>query len=58
MYDPEQIMLFEEGLYLGTSSWSYADWEGTVNPSLGAPDPRVIKERMRGALRLTRDGLH
>jgi len=32
--DPEPIKLFEEGLYLRTSSWSYADWEGgTVYPS-------------------------
>ena len=40
MTDPLQIKLFEEdagevsppepGLYLGTSGWSYADWEGTV----------------------------
>ena len=42
MDDPQQIELFEEdagevsppeeGLYLGTSGWSYADWEGTVYP--------------------------
>ena len=42
MEDPQQIKLFEEdagetsppeeGLYLGTSGWSYADWEGTVYP--------------------------
>jgi uncharacterized protein YecE (DUF72 family) len=40
MEDPQQIKLFEEdageisppeeGLYLGTSGWSYADWEGTI----------------------------
>ncbi|QIN79170.1 DUF72 domain-containing protein [Rubrobacter marinus] len=40
MTEPFQIKLFEEdagevspperGLYLGTSGWSYADWEGTV----------------------------
>ncbi|MDP9456014.1 MAG: DUF72 domain-containing protein [Actinomycetota bacterium] len=40
MTDPLQAKLFEEdagevspperGLYLGTSGWSYADWEGTV----------------------------
>jgi uncharacterized protein YecE (DUF72 family) len=42
MDDPRQIQLFEEDageisapeerLYLGTSGWSYADWEGTVYP--------------------------
>jgi uncharacterized protein YecE (DUF72 family) len=42
MDDPRQQRLFaqtpgsieppEEGLYLGTSGWSYADWEGTVYP--------------------------
>ena len=36
MDDPEQMKLFEEGLYLGTSSWCYADWEGTVCSS-GTP---------------------
>jgi uncharacterized protein YecE (DUF72 family) len=42
MDDPQQIELFDEGagetcppeenLYLGTSGWSYADWEGTLYP--------------------------
>ena len=42
MEDPRQTKLFEEdagessppeeGLYLGTCGWSYADWEGTVYP--------------------------
>ena len=42
MDDPAQQRLFaetpgsivppEEGLYLGTSGWSYADWEGTLYP--------------------------
>jgi uncharacterized protein YecE (DUF72 family) len=42
MEDPHQTKLFEEDageiyppeedLYLGTSGWSYADWEGTVYP--------------------------
>ena len=46
MDDPRQIRLFEAstskvappeaGLYLGTSGWSYADWEGTLYP-VGTP---------------------
>jgi uncharacterized protein YecE (DUF72 family) len=29
---PGSIEPPEEGLYLGTSGWSYADWEGTLYP--------------------------
>jgi uncharacterized protein YecE (DUF72 family) len=29
---PGSIEPSEEGLYLGTSGWSYSDWEGTVYP--------------------------
>jgi len=41
----------EKESYPGAVSLELKPWP------LGAPDPRVIKERMRGALRLTRDGL-
>jgi hypothetical protein len=51
--DPRQIRLFEtsageaalpeEGLYLGTSGWSYTDWEGTVYP-LGTPPAARLAE--------------
>ena len=30
--NPGRISLPEPGLYLGTSGWSYADWEGTLYP--------------------------
>jgi uncharacterized protein YecE (DUF72 family) len=29
---PGSIEPPEDGLYLGTSGWSYSDWEGTVYP--------------------------
>jgi uncharacterized protein YecE (DUF72 family) len=50
---PRQIQLFEEeageisppeeGLYLGTSGWSYADWEGTVYPPGTTPARRLAE---------------
>jgi len=53
MEDPRQIRLFEasaeeiappeEGLYLGTSGWSYADWEGTVYPVGTPPGSRLAE---------------
>ncbi len=53
MEDPQQIKLFEEdagevsppeeGLYLGTSGWSYADWEGTVYPPATPPGGRLAE---------------
>jgi len=51
--DPQQIKLFEqdagktyppeENLYLGTSGWSYADWEGTVYPPGTNPAGRLAE---------------
>jgi uncharacterized protein YecE (DUF72 family) len=53
MDGPEQIELFEEdageasppeeNLYLGTSGWSYADWEGTVYPPGTTPAARLAE---------------
>src|SRR4028119_1241796 len=53
MEDPQQIKLFEEdagetsppdeGLYLGTSGWSYTDWEGTVYPPGTTPAARLAE---------------
>src|SRR5919205_1187318 len=53
MEQPEQEQLFEttagetfppeEGLYLGTSGWSYADWEGTLYPPGMPPGSRLAK---------------
>src|SRR3954468_10106130 len=50
---PEQEQLFEtsageifppeEGLYLGTSGWSYADWEGTLYPRGTPPAGRLAE---------------
>ena len=51
MDDAAQQKLFEEptgeisppepGLYLGTSGWSYADWEGTLYPAATSPGARL-----------------
>lgn len=51
MESPEQERLFEtsageisppeEGLYLGTSGWSYGDWEGTLYPVGTSPARRL-----------------
>lgn len=51
MDDAEQQKLFEDsagevsppepGLYLGTSGWSYADWEGTLYPAGASPAARL-----------------
>jgi uncharacterized protein YecE (DUF72 family) len=56
MDDPRQIQLFEEDtgeisppeerLYIGTSGWSYADWEGTVYPS-GTPTAGRLAEYVK-----------
>ena len=53
MDDPTQQRLFAEtpgsisppepGLYLGTSGWSYADWEGTVYPPGTTPAGRLAE---------------
>jgi hypothetical protein len=53
MEDPRQTKLFEEdagessppeeGLYLGTCGWSYADWEGTVYPPETTPAGRLAE---------------
>jgi len=53
MDDSQQIKLFEqdagetyppeENLYLGTSGWSYADWEGTVYPPGTTPAGRLTE---------------
>ena len=50
---PQQIKLFdddageasptEEGLYLGTSGWSYADWDGTVYAPGTPPSARLAE---------------
>ena len=57
MDDPTQQRLFvetpgsisppEPGLYLGTSGWSYADWEGTVYPA-GIPAGARLAEYVKG----------
>ena len=55
MREPEQEKLFETadsieppepGLYLGTSGWSYADWEETVYPA-GMPAGARLAEYVR-----------
>ena len=56
MRESWQIKLFEkstdevtppqEGLYLGTSGWSYADWEGTVYP-VGTPPAGRLAEYVK-----------
>jgi uncharacterized protein YecE (DUF72 family) len=53
MDDPTQERLFAEnpgrtsppepGLYLGTSGWSYADWEGTLYPEGLPPGSRLAE---------------
>jgi uncharacterized protein YecE (DUF72 family) len=57
MDDPTQQRLFSEtpgsisppepGLYLGTSGWSYSDWEGTVYP-VGIPAGSRLAEYVKG----------
>ncbi len=39
----EEIAPPEEGLYLGTSGWSYADWEGTLYPVGLPPGGRLVE---------------
>src|SRR5215212_7725492 len=53
MEGPQQTKLFEEDageifppqerLYLGTSGWSYADWEGTIYPPGTPPAGRLVE---------------
>jgi uncharacterized protein YecE (DUF72 family) len=40
---PGRISPPEPGLYLGTSGWSYADWEGTLYPE-GLPAASRLAE--------------
>ncbi len=44
---PGSISPPEPGLYLGTSGWSYADWEGTVYPP-GIPAGARLAEYVKG----------
>ncbi|MDQ3378375.1 MAG: DUF72 domain-containing protein, partial [Actinomycetota bacterium] len=44
---PGSISPPEPGLYLGTSGWSYADWEGTVYPP-GIPAGSRLAEYVKG----------
>ncbi len=44
---PGSISPPEPGLYLGTSGWSYADWEGTVYPE-GIPAGSRLAEYVKG----------
>ena len=41
--NPDRISPPEPGLYLGTSGWSYADWEGTVYPPGTTPAGRLAE---------------
>lgn len=41
--NPAEIEPPEPGLYLGTSGWSYVDWEGTVYPEGLAPGARLAE---------------
>jgi uncharacterized protein YecE (DUF72 family) len=41
--DAGEISPPEEGLYLGTSGWSYADWEGTVYAPGTPPSARLAQ---------------
>jgi uncharacterized protein YecE (DUF72 family) len=44
--DPRQHRAAEERLYLGTSGWSYADWEGTIYPE-GLPSGSRLAEYVK-----------
>ena len=44
--NPGEISPHEPGLYLGTSGWSYADWEGTLYPE-GLPAASRLAEYAR-----------
>lgn len=44
--DPGEISPPEPGVYLGTSGWSYADWEGTLYPE-GLPAASRLAEYAR-----------
>jgi uncharacterized protein YecE (DUF72 family) len=41
--NPDRISPPEPGLYLGTSGWSYADWEGTLYPLGTTPAGRLAE---------------
>jgi uncharacterized protein YecE (DUF72 family) len=41
--NPDRISPPEPGLYLGTSGWSYADWEGTLYPQGTTPAGRLAE---------------
>jgi uncharacterized protein YecE (DUF72 family) len=41
--NPGRISPAEPGLYLGTSGWSYADWEGTLYPEGLPPGARLAE---------------
>ena len=41
--NPDSISPPEPGLYLGTSGWSYADWEGTLYPLGTTPAGRLAE---------------
>jgi uncharacterized protein YecE (DUF72 family) len=41
--NPDRISPPEPGLYLGTSGWSYADWEGTLYPPETTPAGRLAE---------------
>jgi uncharacterized protein YecE (DUF72 family) len=41
--NPDRISPPEPGLYLGTSGWSYADWEGTLYPPGTTPAGRLAE---------------
>ncbi len=41
--NPGRISPPEPGLYLGTSGWSYADWEGTLYPEGLSPGARLAE---------------
>ena len=41
--NPGRISPPEPGLYLGTSGWSYADWEGTLYPEGLPPGARLAE---------------
>jgi uncharacterized protein YecE (DUF72 family) len=44
----------EYGLYLGTSGWSYADWEGTLYP-VGTPPAGRLGEYVKHFATVERD---
>lgn len=47
--EPGEVSPPEPGLYLGTSGWSYADWEGSVYPSKLPAGARLAEYVSHGA---------